>query len=91
MKYAFQVRAQTKDDAKSAISTEFDEITSTSAPTDWSAPQAAADALIDALEDNASLDIVLTISGDVMFLGDVCRHVTFAFSGLLTDREAHRA
>ena len=85
MQYAFNIRAPSKDDAKASIAAEFDEITSTSAPADWSAPQAAADALIDALEDNASLDVVATVAGEVIFIGDVCRHVTFSFAGLLTD------
>lgn len=86
MQYSFPIRATSKDEAKAAIAEEFNEITSTSAAADWSTPQAAADALIDALEDNASLDVVATVSGEVMFIGDVCRHVTFAFAGLLTDR-----
>lgn len=86
MQYAFPIRAASKEAAKAAIAAEFDEITSTSAAADWTAPQAAADALIDALEDNTSLDVVATIAGEVMFLGDTIRHVTFSFSGLLTDR-----
>ena len=86
MNYQFQVRAQTKDDAKAGIAAEFDEIAATTGPSDWAAPQAAADALIDALEENANLDLVATIAGEVMFIGDTIRHVTFSFSGLLTDR-----
>jgi len=87
MQYSFPIRAATKDEAKAAIAAEFDEITSTStsAPADWSAPQAAADALIDALEDVASLDIVATVSGEVMFIADATHHVTFAFSAMLSD------
>jgi len=87
MNYAFPIRAATKDEAKAAIAAQFDEITATSAPADWSAPQAAADALIDALADNANLDVVATVSGEIIFLGDTVHHVTFAFSGILTDRE----
>lgn len=85
MQYSFPIRAATKDEAKAAIAAEFDEITSTSAPADWSAPQAATDALIDALEDVASLEIVATVSGEVMFIGDATHHVTFAFSAMLSD------
>ena len=87
MNYQFQVRAQTKDDAKAGIAAEFDEITATTGPSDWTAPQAAADALIDALEENARLDVVATVAGEVMFIGDTIRHVVFSFNGLLTDRE----
>lgn len=87
MNYAFPIRAATKDEAKAAIATEFDEIASTSSAADWAPAQAATDALIDALEDNASLDVVATVAGDVMFIGDTVRHVTFSFSALLTDRQ----
>lgn len=87
MNYAFPIRAATKDEAKAAIAAGFDEITSTSADSNWVPAQAAADALIDALEDNASLDVVATVAGDVMFIGDTVRHVTFSFSALLTDRQ----
>lgn len=86
MQYAFPIRAASKDEAKAVIAEQFDEITSTSSAADWSAPQAAADALIDALEDNANLDVVATVAGEVMFIGDTIRHVTFSFAGLLTDR-----
>lgn len=87
MNYAFPIRAATKDEAKAAIAEEFDEITSTSSAADWAPAQAAADALIDALEENASLDIVATVAGDVMYIGDKIRHVTFSFSAMLTDRQ----
>lgn len=86
MQYAFPIRAASKDEAKAAIAAEFEEITATSAAADWSAPQAAADALIDALEESASLDVVATVAGEIMFLGDTIRHVTFSFAGPLTDR-----
>lgn len=87
MNYAFPIRAATKDDAKAAIAEEFDEITSTSSTADWAPAQGAADALIDALEENASLDIVATVAGDVIFIGDTIRHVKFSFSAMLTDRQ----
>lgn len=86
MQYAFPIRAASKDEAKAAVAAEFEEITSTSAAADWSGPQAAVDALIDALEDNAGLDVVATVAGEVMFIGDTIRHVTFSFASLLTDR-----
>lgn len=86
MHYAFPIRATSKDEAKAAIAEQFDEITAASAPADWSGPQAAVDALIDNLEDNASLDLVVTVAGEVVFIGDKVHHLTFSFSAILTDR-----
>lgn len=86
MNYAFPIRAASKEEAKAAIAAEFDEITSTAAAADWAPAQAAVDALIDALEDSSRLDVVATVAGDIMFEGDIVRHVSFSFSAMLTDR-----
>lgn len=87
MQFAIPVRAASKEDTKIAILEELDEISATTgAPIEWQHVVEAAGVLIDALEDNPSLDIVVTLAGEVVFEGDTIRHVTFSFAGLLTDR-----
>lgn len=86
--YSFQVRQATKEAAKEQVAAEFDEITATSAPADWAPAQAAANAMIDALEDVSMLDVVAVIEGAVNYVGDRVRNVEISIKSFLTDRIA---
>ena len=89
MQFTINARAATKADAKTALAAQF-EAYAIGAPSaiDWTLPTALANAAIDSLEDSDTLDVVVSVSGDLIFTGDLAHSIKLSVELLLTDRVA---
>ena len=89
MQFVINARAATKADAKTALAAQL-EAYAIGAPSaiDWTLPAALANAAIDSLEDSDTLDVVVSVSGDLIFTGDLAHSIKLSVELLLTDRVA---
>jgi hypothetical protein len=89
MQFTVNARAATKDDAKTALAAQFAAYAiGAPAEIDWTLQTAIAGNAIDALQDSDTLDVAVSVSGDLIFAGDLVHSVKIYTEVLLTDRIA---